>query len=101
MKTKEPLTKVIFRIERTKDGEVCALFPAIAGTVGKPSHCSAYVHMGQHTAASMDYVRRTRLAKPAEYRELAAELRRIGYRLKIARRFHPSDRREREKQLAQ
>jgi hypothetical protein len=94
---KEPLTRVIFRIDRKCD-ECVALFPAIAGT-RDPWTCSCYAHVGQHSSATVDYVRASRLAKPAEYRDLAAELRRIGYRLKIVKRFTRKDYEARKEQI--
>lgn len=38
-------TRVIFR--KFKDGEIIALFPAIAGTNNYGDTCQSYVHMGQ------------------------------------------------------
>lgn len=98
MKTKEPLTKVLFRVARDKSREVCALFPSLAGTYD-PCTCQAYAHVGQHSSASVDYMRDTRPAKPAEYRDLAQELRGLGYRLQIAHRFTPADLQARKEQL--
>jgi hypothetical protein len=92
-------TKVIFRHDRAKSGEVVALFPALAGTYN-PGTCSAYVHLGQHTSADLfGTVRSTRLAKPSEYRELARELRRIGYRLTICKRATRADYEARKEQV--
>lgn len=97
---REPLTKVIFRRDRAKAGEVIALFPAIAGTYN-PGTCSAYVHMGQHLSADLfATVQSTRLAKPAEYKDLARELRGIGYRLTIAKRATRADYEARKAQIA-
>lgn len=92
-------TKVIFRVAKDASREVVALFPAEAGKVGDPWSCSCYVHMGQHSSASVDYVHASRLAKPAEYRPLAAELRRIGYRLDIRQRITRADLEARKEQL--
>lgn len=91
-------TKVIFRIARDKSREVCALFPALAGT-NDPWTCSCYVHVGQHSSASVDYVRASRLAKPHEYADLAQELRRIGYKLDIRKRFTSTDLEARKEQV--
>jgi hypothetical protein len=98
----EPITKVIFRIDRHgKRREVIAAFPAMAGT-NDPATCSFYVHYGQHGHGFPQFITRgTRLAKPAEYRELAQELRRIGYRLKVVKRFTRWDTEERRKQCNQ
>lgn len=63
-----------------------ALFPTIPGT-GDPRTCSSYVHVGQHGSADLHgLMRGSRPAKPGEYRALAAELRRIGYKLVIVQR---------------
>lgn len=101
MATKEPPTKVIFRKWRSEDHSVIALFPGMAATVGNPGHCESYAHVGQHGAADpLAVVRATRPAKPAEYKPLARELRRIGYRLKIVRRVSRKDYELRRQQLA-
>jgi hypothetical protein len=81
-------TKVIFRIY--KDSEVIALFPEMSGT-NNPSTCGSYMHVGQHGAASPELIQTTRPASRKEYAPLAAELRRIGYRLRIVRRFSRAD----------
>lgn len=91
-------TRVIFRVFK---GEVLALFPAIATTFGKPWRCESYSHIGQHSAAVYRVIiADSRPAKPAEYRDLAAELRRIGYKLKIAKRATAADETARREQLA-
>lgn len=66
-------------IQKTKGGDVIALFPAIAATVGKPEHCNSYVHTGQHGGAHLRLLTRAlRLATPAEYADLKAELENYG-----------------------
>ena len=91
-------SKVLFRMF---GGEILALFPQVAATVGKPWHCQSYEHIGQHGSADCRLVMRaSRPAKPAEYRELAAELRKIGYRLQIVKRCTAADTASRCKQLA-
>lgn len=75
-------TVVVFR--KWNNGDVIALFPHIGHDY---HHCMSYEHVGQHGGA--DYsgvVMRTRPASPEEYAALAAELRRIGYRLSIKSR---------------
>lgn len=92
-------TKVIFRKwPANKGGDVIALFPAIAGD-SDIATCSSYQTIGQHCAASVGLIRDTLPAKREDYRQLAAELRRIGYDLKIAKRFSHADERERRQQL--
>jgi hypothetical protein len=97
---KEPITKVIFRKWPKKEGGgVIALFPAEASTVGDPYSCSSYMHVGQHGAASVHLTYYTKPAKPEEYRDLYRELRGLGYRLKVVKKFTRGDQRERERQL--
>lgn len=94
MKTK---IKVLFRMFK---GEVIALFPQMAATVGNAAHCESYAHIGQHGAADpFGVIRGSRPAKGSEYRELAAELRRIGYTLDIRSRTGRSDYAQRKAQL--
>ena len=82
-------TKTIYRIY--PDGEVIALFPQLAVTVGG-ALCQSYMHVGQHSAATPQLViNRTRLAIPKEYAELHKELVRIGYNPKPAKRFTYKD----------
>lgn len=92
----EPITDVIFRTWKGKDGgDVIALFPGLFGT-SEPHTCSSYMHVGQHSSANPHLViQATRPAKPHEYRDLARELRGRGYRLRIAHRLHPKYERER------
>jgi hypothetical protein len=84
------ITRVIFRVWVGKEYQeggynVIALFP---DEKSEPSwQCMSYAHIGQHGGA--DYagcIRRTRPAKPAEYAELAAELKDRGYNLKVCAR---------------
>jgi hypothetical protein len=79
---------VIFR--RFPDGDVIALFPCIAAECLNPWPCQSYMHIGQHGAADPRIIYDTRPATPREYASLMAELKRIGYRLIIRRRF-PAD----------
>ena len=96
---KNNATRVIFRRwPKAQGGDVIAHFPALAGTCN-PATCQSYHHAGQHGTAQISLGRTLKLASPAEYAELAAELRRIGYRLKIVRRATAADRRNRERQL--
>lgn len=81
MKDKE-VTRVIFRT--FENGEVIALFPELDEGSGL---CASYVHVGQHGAANYSYViRKTIPATPRKYRELLAELKSIGYNLRVYRR---------------
>lgn len=71
------MTKVVFRKWRDTD-DIIALFPEI--NAGNSGHCQSYEHIGQHGGADyMNVIARTRPASPAEYADLLAELRCIGY----------------------
>lgn len=80
-------TPLIFR--KYPDGDVIALFPTLPG--GRFGECMSYVHVGQHGAGDYGHViRTTRPARPDEYRDLQAELMRVGYDdLKVHPRDHP------------
>jgi hypothetical protein len=86
-----PKTIVVFRKWRKRIGafsgnEILALFPEEADdNAGR--YCNSYEHVGQHGGA--DYtgcISATVPARPSEYKDLARELRRIGYRLDIRTR---------------
>lgn len=79
-------TTVIFRKWKSGSGknEVIALFPRIEENAGR---CLSYEHVGQHCIAGYNSViRMTDPAQPHEYADLKAELARIGYDLRIAKR---------------
>jgi len=64
---------IIFRADKS---EVTAIFPTLPHDYhGRFMTC--YAHVGQHGSCSLDWYRGTRPAKPAEYADLLAELRRI------------------------
>jgi hypothetical protein len=75
---KKRCDRVIFRRWKAGDGGgVIALFPDQPEGRGR---VNSYEHVGQHGAA--DYpglLRRTKPAKPAEYKDLLRELKHIGY----------------------
>lgn len=80
-------TKVIFR--KWKDnGQIIALFPDNSDQ--RKSTVSSYEHFGQHADADYDgIVTLTTLAKEAEYKDLLAELKNIGYEnLIISKKRH-------------
>jgi len=88
-------TKVMFR--KDWNGDVYALFPEIAATVGNPAHCLSYQHIGQHCAADYQLcIRASKPAKSAEYAELFAELTTIGYSLEVIQRATAGMYRQRE-----
>lgn len=81
-------TPVVFRVERTKDAEVTAVFPCEpADYAGNTMTC--YVHVGQHGGCGRDWYNKTRWARPEEYASLKAELEGLGYQLKVYRRIQP------------
>ena len=83
------MDKTIFR--KFKDGEVIALFPQIADSIGG-GLCQSYMHTGQHSSATPDLVvKLTKLATPEEYAELLAELEQIGYNPQPAQKFTYKD----------
>jgi hypothetical protein len=77
-------TLVIFR--KFKEGDIVALFPEIPSS-NNGYECLSYMAVGQHGGADPLLVRETKVAKPSEYRDLARELRRLGYKLKIGARI--------------
>lgn len=84
MKTDNYKTEVIFR--REKDNTIIAVFPYDIASLSKDS-VTCYVHIGQHTGATWNYVLAdTKPAKANEYTELFEELESIGYNLKVVKR---------------
>lgn len=72
------MDKVLFLIER--DGtDIFAFFPELIAD--RNGNFTLYSHVGQHSACSMEYARKCKVAD--HYRELAAELSSIGYSLDI------------------
>jgi hypothetical protein len=78
MKKSEPITDVVFRV--FPDGDVIALFPK--DKYG-PRTINSYQHVGQHGEASPALIKELRAASPTEYAPLLAELKSIGYRLRV------------------
>ncbi len=91
--------KVIFR--QFKIGcEIIALFPEIAvDTTGY--NCQSYMRVGQHGAASPNLVEDTKPAiiKDGACQKLIKELTKLGYDLKIIKRFRYSHSQERQRQI--
>lgn len=69
-----------------KDNAVIALFPYEIET--KQGYVSSYMHVGQHSSASLDIIQDTVLAQPSEYADLQKELEGIGYVLDIRKRVN-------------
>ncbi len=74
-----------FLIDQTEEiGEVVAVMPGLAGTVGRPNHCTCYVHNGQHGACDLDAMRNHYdQATPDEYADLLVELVDVGYNVYV------------------
>lgn len=90
---------VIFR-RWPKTGDVIALFPTIPADAN-PSLCQSYMRIGQHGASNpRNVIDTTGPATEAQYRDLAAELERIGYRLRVIRSTQPAHRAAREREIA-
>jgi hypothetical protein len=90
MKNDFDLVPVLFRAERSGKfkGDVTAVFPTLpADYEGREMTC--YAHIGQHSACSFDWYRKTRPATPKEFGDLAMELLDIGYRFRIYSRITP------------
>lgn len=82
-------TPVLFRMVKSP-GEteewLIALFPTLPGT-NNPHTCDSYTHDSQHGSADLlGIIHAGRPAKPAEYADLAKELRSIGYNLDVKKR---------------
>lgn len=91
------MDKTIFRVY--PDGEVIALFPQIAESIGGYC-CQSYMHVGQHGGANPDVVvSQTRLATKQEYTPLLKELEQIGYNPVVAKKFTRKDYRIRQEQV--
>jgi hypothetical protein len=72
------MTPVIFRKwPKAEGGGIIALFPL--EPAASEYDCSSYEHVGQHGAATLDIIHRTRPATPAEYADLKQELESAPY----------------------
>lgn len=82
-------TKVVFR--KFNDGEnddIIAVFPEEEYGNGNPLDVMSYMHIGQHGACNLSCMRESTIpANPEEYRDLMAELRSVGYNLRISNRL--------------
>jgi hypothetical protein len=77
-KSSETCIDVIFRV--FPEGDVIALFP---GEVTRAGHINSYQHVGQHGEASRALIHELRTATPKEYKSLLAELKQIGYCVRV------------------
>ena len=81
----EPLQRVVFRRWKARanmHGGIIAFFPDQKEARGL---CGSYMHVGQHSAAMYPHPD-TIEASAGEYAPLLAELKSIGYNLRIVRR---------------
>lgn len=76
-------TLVIFR--KFNSGDILALFPLVPSS-NNGYECLSYMRVGQHSSVDPLLCRTMDAARPAEYADLAQELRQIGYDLKIGKR---------------
>ena len=78
---------VVFR-KWKNDGEILALFPEIIHDNTMRRLCTCYAHIGQHSSADYRYcLTQSRPATPDEYADLQLELERIGYDLKVRKKW--------------
>ncbi len=97
MNKNNPPVLVVFR--KFQD-EITALFPLEPGT-NNPYDMTCYAHLGQHSAADMLWVRKTRLATLTESLPLIRELRQMGYNMRFGRRIPRNSLEIRRKKLAE
>lgn len=98
---------ILFRKDRGKAPEITAVFPTLPAD-GRGSFMTCYAHLGQHGGCDWGWYRSTRAAKPAEYANLLAELRRIyeqdedeSVELVVYRRIQPAHRKAFNENLRQ
>lgn len=82
------MTPVIFKMEDHGAGaSPVAFFPTAPWSLN-PHECTCYAHVGQHSAASVDYAASLKPATEEQYAPLLRELKGRGYSdLRIVRRF--------------
>ena len=78
MKTDTQKAVVQFYVE--PDGTILAYFPR---TLHNAMSMTCYAHIGQHSQAAPEYVRKLKKATPEQYADLKAELESIGYNLTV------------------
>jgi hypothetical protein len=65
--------------------EVLAVLPDCEAN---PGHVMCYAHVGQHGEGDLFTIHaKTRVAEPKEYKSLLAELRQLGYKLRVVKRI--------------
>lgn len=80
-------TKVIFKM---LGADAIALFPQEPGTSDFYTTCQSYMHIGQHSSASVELAD-LKAANEDEYSSLKRELESIGYELEIGKKFTQKD----------
>lgn len=77
-------TRVKFLVHQT-NGELYAFFPQLKAEFNGYRHDNrlSYSHVGQHSACNIEYVKESRLATEAEYKDLKKELEGQGYELLV------------------
>jgi hypothetical protein len=68
---KKDIIPVIFR--KFKEGDIIALFPSLPADLNY-YHCTSYMHIGQHSSASIDIIGDTKPVTEQEYKPLYDEL---------------------------
>jgi hypothetical protein len=79
-------TRVVFKMtpKDVYSGSECIAFLLDSDT--SPDRLMSYMHVGQHSEATIEFCVSCRLATPDEYADLKAELESIGYDLKVCKR---------------
>lgn len=78
--SQEDVTEVVFLRENNSDD----IFAAFPGQEEFNDHIGSYAHVGQHSAASLAYCAECdEVTDPGDYADLAGELFRIGYKLRV------------------
>ncbi len=72
---------VAFLIDRNEEvGQVVAVMPGLAGTIGRRNHCVCYIFNGQHSVCDLNAMtNHYDQATHEEYADLKAELEGAGY----------------------
>tara|TARA_R110000824_G_scaffold392801_1_gene591449 strand:- start:1435 stop:1686 length:252 start_codon:yes stop_codon:yes gene_type:complete len=73
--------RVVFR--KFNNGQVIALLQDNLANFGM---IDSYMHIGQHSEASINIINDTKLANKSEYKTLLSELEMIGYNLRVMKK---------------
>lgn len=84
MEKDKHITEVIFR--KFSGGQIIALIPyEISDYKG---NVNSYMHIGQHSGATLDLIHTTKLAQEIEYRDLLNEMENLGYNIKVIQKVN-------------